>query len=221
MKKKNRKYVVIPLLLLLLLVTVGGTVAWLTATNTKTNTFTVGQFNVPEKMPNGTTDNTEGFLVEPSWDTTAAHKLLPGVTFAKDPMVGLGEGSEPAVVYIQVDNDLTNKVYFTLNNGWTAVSGCTTAAATGAPANSYTSGLFKYSSILEPAASGDTYTNALFSNVVVASDAQNSDITVQSGDPEITVKSFIHQAYDASGQAISDADVIKPAAVTALGATCN
>ena len=218
MKKKNKKYVVIPLLLLLLLVTVGGTVAWLTATNTKTNTFTVGQFNEPENMPNSQDPNTDGFLVEPSWDTSVSHKLLPGVTFAKDPMVGLGEGSEPAVVYIQVDNDLTNKVYFTLNNGWAPVSGCTTA---GSANGTYTSGLFKYSQVLTPAASGDTYTTALFSNVVVVSDAQESDITVQSGDPEITVKSFIHQAYDASGQAIDDTTVIKPAAVTALGATCS
>lgn len=219
MKKKNRKYVVIPLLLLLLLVTVGGTVAWLTATNTKTNTFTVGQFNVPAKLPDGQTANTEkSYLVEPSWDTTAAHKLLPGVIFAKDPTVGLGAGSESAVVYIQVDNDLTNKVYFTLNNGWTAVSGCTTA---GSASGTYTSGLFKYSNVLTPTASGDTYTTPLFNSIVVADDAQESDITVQSGDPEIVVKSFIHQANDASGQPIDDTNVIKPAAVTALGATCN
>lgn len=218
MKKKNRKYVVIPLLLLLLLVAVGGTVAWLTATNTRTNTFTVGSFNVPEKLPDGQNANTEHeFLVEPAWNTEDAHKLLPGVTFAKDPTVGLGAKSEAGVVYMYVTNNLSNKVYFTLGNGWAPVDGYTTA---GSANGTYTSGLFKYTNILTPAASGDTWTTPLFSNVVVDNTAEESDITVQSGDPQIVVKSFIHQAYNASGQAISDTEILT-AAKTALGVPAN
>lgn len=223
MKKKNRKYVVIPLLLLLLLVTVGGTVAWLTATNSKTNTFTVGKFVIPEKLPDGSTDNEENsYLVEPAWDTTADHKLLPGKTYAKDPTVGLGAESEPGVVYVYVTNNLSNKVYFTLGNGWAPVTGYATPAVSGAPANSYTSGLFKYTSVLTPATSGDTWTTPLFNAVVVDSTAGDSDITVQGGgEPQIVVKSFIHQAYDASNNAIDEATVILPAVKTTLGVPAN
>ena len=219
MKKKNRKYVVIPLLLLLLLVTVGGTVAWLTATNTKTNTFTVGKFVKPAKTPDGTANNLDEFLTEPSWVTTAEHKLLPGVTYAKDPYVGIGKGSEDAVVYVQVTNPFSNKVYFTINEGWEAVPGETTVAATGAPANSYTSGLFKYTAGLNNATSGEVWTTTpLFSNVVVANNATDVDFSVPQGtDPAITVKSFIHQAKDGSGQPIDDTTVILPAAKAAFG----
>ena len=214
MKKKNRKYVVIPLLLLLLLVTVGGTVAWLTATNSKTNTFTVGKFVIPEKLPDGTTDNEENsYLVEPDWDTDDAHKLLPGATFAKDPTVGLGPKSEAGVAYMYVTNNLSNKVYFTLGNGWEPVTGYATA---GSANGTYTSGLFKYTTILAPGDSSDVWTTPLFSNVVVDSTAGDSDITVQSGDPEIVVKSFIHQAKNQSGQAIDEATVILPAVKAAF-----
>lgn len=213
MKKKNRKYVVIPLLLLLLLVTVGGTVAWLTATNTKTNTFTVGKFVKPEKLPNSETANPDQFLTEPSWNTAVDHKLLPGVTYAKDPYVGIGEGSEDAVVYVYVTNAFSDKVYFTINTGWEAVANETTVAATGAPANSYTSGLFKYTAGLNNATSGDVWTTTpLFSNVVVANNATDVDFSVPQGtDPAITVKSFIHQAKDGSGQAISDTEILTAA----------
>ena len=213
MKKKNRKYVVIPLLLLLLLVTVGGTVAWLTATNTKTNTFTVGKFVKPAKTPDGTANNLDEFLTEPSWVTTAEHKLLPGVTYAKDPYVGIGKGSEDAVVYVQVTNPFSNKVYFTINEGWEAVPGETTVAATGAPANSYTSGIFKYTAGLTNATEGDVWTTKpLFSKIQVANDAQDSDYTVAQGvDPSIVVKSFIHQAKDGSNQPISDATILSAA----------
>lgn len=211
MKKKNRKYVVIPLLLLLLLVTVGGTVAWLTATNTKTNTFTVGKFVKPEKLPNSETANPDQFLTEPSWVTTAEHKLLPGVSFDKDPYVGIGKGSEDAVVYVQVTNPFSNKVYFTINTGWEAVANETTSGSAGT--GTYTSGIFKYTAGLSNATSGDVWTTTpLFSKIQVANDAQDSDYTVAQGvDPSIVVKSFIHQAKDGSNQPISDATILSAA----------
>jgi len=224
MKKKNTKYVVIPLLLLLLLVTVGGTVAWLTHTDERINSFTVGSFNLPSTDPvTHNAKNLTQFLDEPSWSTAASHKLIPGITYAKDPYVGIGEGSEDAVVYVYVDNHFSDKVYFTINNGWTAVSGETKAAATGAPANSYTSGLFKYTAGLTNAASADVWTaTPLFSEIVVADDAVDADFTpANNGTRDIVVKSFIHQAKDGEGQAISEDEVILPAAKTALGVPAN
>lgn len=211
MKKKNRKYVVIPLLLLLLLVTVGGTVAWLTATNTKTNTFTVGKFVKPAKTPDGTANNLDEFLTEPSWVTSAEHKLLPGVSFDKDPYVGIGKGSEDAVVYVQVTNPFSNKVYFTINEGWEAVANETTPGSAGT--GTYTSGIFKYTAGLSNATAGDVWTTKpLFSKIQVANDAQDSDYTVAQGvDPSIVVKSFIHQAKDGSNQPISDATILSAA----------
>lgn len=122
-KRSNRKLIVLCLLLVLLLAaTAFGTMAWLTASSSVTNTFTVGNFNEPKPNPEnpGTDENPtpepdpgsgvnpedpeyapnfSGYLYEPSWDTTAEHKLVPGGSLYKDPYVGIGKDSEDAVVY--------------------------------------------------------------------------------------------------------------------------
>ena len=223
MKKKNRKYVVTPLLLLLLLVTVGGTVAWLTAKSSVKNSFTVGSFNLPTTDPTDPTKVKEQtqFLDEPSWVSNDPHKLLPGVTYDKDPYVGIGKGSEDAVVYVYVKNAFTkngaNSVYFTINDGWEAVSNTVSGAG---GTGSYVSGLFKYTAGLTNAANADVWTTKpLFSEIVVSNNAKSTDFEIAEGFDEgaITVESFIHQAKDGEGKAISDTEVILPAAKTAFG----
>lgn len=211
--KTNKKKMLILVLLLALLIGVGSTVAWLTSVDTIVNEFTVGEFNSPTTDPENpsTTITIDGNLYEKGWNPNETHKLLPGVSFAKQPYVGVGEGSEEAVVYIYVDNDFSNKVYFTVNSGWTPVSGHTTA---GSLANSYTSGLFKYNSNLD-SSSADDWTTPLFDEVIVADDATTEDLTPSGSTYNITVKSFIHQAKDASGTAISSA-TIESAAIAAL-----
>lgn len=230
MEKNNKKKLLIPLLLLLLLVGVGGTVAWLTSTSTLTNNFTVGSFTEPTTDPvtpttlledeiEAGTGSLDGNLFEKSWKKNDEHKLLPGVTFAKDPYVGIGPNSEDAVVYVYVENNLSNKVYFTINTGWEAVTGYTKAGYTpeGVQEVRYTSGLFKYTAGLT-ASTSDVWTTApLFSQVVIDASANNSDFEVEAGkDTTITVKSFLHQAKDASGNNIDDATVIRPAVIEAF-----
>lgn len=220
---KNKKKLLVPLLLLVLLVVVGGTVAWLTKTNTLTNSFSVGSFTEPTTDPEDSsvllaneTGSLDGNLFEKSWVSSAEHKLLPGETFAKDPYVGIGPNSEDAVVYVYVENTLSNKVYFTINNGWEAVTNETTA---GSASGTYTSGLFKYTNGLTASTSADVWTSTpLFSQVVVDQSATATDFTPSSGnDRAITVKSFLHQAKDASDNTIDDTTVILPAAKAAFG----
>ena len=142
---------------------------------------------------------------------------MPGTTYQKDPYVGIGPGSEDGVVYVYVENNFTNtdKIYFTINNGWEAVAGKTTA---GAVSGSYKSGLFKYSAGLVGKTNEDSWTTTpLFTNIVVADDATSDDFEVAQGqDTAVTVKSFIHQAKDSSGADIS-ASEIQSAAETAFG----
>lgn len=214
MKEKMKKKNVLLLVLLLLLVTVamGGTIAWLTQVSTVTNSFTVGSFENPTTSPTdpSVAISLEGNLYEPSWDKNAEHKLLPGVTYAKDPYVGIGKGSEDAVVYVYVDNTLSNKVYFTLNAGWEAVTDETTA---GSKAGTYTSGLFKYTAGLTGAATADVWTTTpLFSEVVTDDTAGITDFTPASGDePQIVVSSLVHQAKDGAGNKIDDATILSAA----------
>lgn len=230
---KNKKKLLLPLLLLVLLVAVGGTVAWLTSTSELTNNFTVGSFTEPTTDPTDPTTlladeieagpgSLDGNLFEKSWDPEATHKLLPGVEFAKDPYVGIGPNSEDAVVYVYVDNNASNKVYFTINTGWEAVTGYTTPGYTpdGVQETRYTSGLFKYTAGLTASASADVWTTSpLFSKVTVdatagANDGGETDFP-QGNNTRIVVKSFLHQAKDSNGDSI-DATTILNAAKTAF-----
>lgn len=230
MKKSNKKKLILPVLLLLLLVGIGTTVAWLTSTSELTNNFTVGSFNVPTTDPEDETEELDttngslnGNLYEKSWNVKDEHKLTPGVSFNKDPYVGIGPDSEDAVVYLYVENNFSNaennysnKVYFAINDGWEAVENETTS---GPENGTYTSGLFKYSNVLESDDEKDSWTTEpLFSRVVVADDANTEDFTPAQGkNSTITVKSFLHQANDASGNAIDNNTVILPAVKTAFG----
>ena len=208
-ERRNKKTVaVIVFALLLAFLVTGGTIAWLTRTSTLSNTFTVGSFTTPTTDPTDPTEtiSIDGNLYEPSWDESEEHKLLPSATFDKDPYVGIGAGSEDAVVYVNVENNFSNKVYFTINSGWTPVSGCTTA---GSESGTYTSGLFKYTAGLTGDEDDDVWTSTpLFSEIVVADDAEDTDFEVGAGnDTEIVVSSFIHQAKDSSGTAISSTTI--------------
>ena len=210
---RNKKMYIILGLLLILLIGLGGTVAWLTSTSTLTNEFTVGEVTSPTTDPTDPTETISitGNLYEPSWDAAETHKLIPGVTFAKDPYVGIGRGSEESIVYLYIDNDFSNKVYFTINSGWSPVTGHVTE---GSESGTYTSGLFKYNSTLN-ASNGDAWTQTpLFSRVVVANNANTEDFTTIST-TNITVKSLVHQAKDASGNDIPAA-TIEAAAIDIL-----
>lgn len=67
---------------------IGGMLAYFTDTDTKTNTFTVGNVDIT--------------LEEPKWDADVEHVLMPGTTFAKDPTVK-NVGSESAYMFLTID----------------------------------------------------------------------------------------------------------------------
>lgn len=231
-KKSTKKVLMLSVVALLLVASITmGTIAWLTVKDSLTNTFTIGNFTKPEdpddipKPQPGVDDEAEpniglgGYMIEPSWDTRAEaeHKLVPGGTLLKDPYVGIGKGSEDAVVYVYVDNPfLSESVYFKLSDGWEAVEGQVTE---GTEDGTYVSGLFKYvnddeTGILVASATDDSWTTRpVFYNVIVDDDANIEDLDVTN--KEITVSCFIHQAYDGTGAPIS-ADEIEAAAIDAL-----
>lgn len=244
-KRNGKKAAVLAALALLLVACVAmGTMAWLTATDELTNTFTVGEFKEPDtdddtttpdkdpSAPDVATPNVSGYMIEPSWDTTAEHKLVPGGSLYKDPYVGIGKGSEDAVVYVYVDNPFKdNSVYFQLNTtNWQPVTGHVAPAngeitdGTSTVTNAYTGGLFKYTPGLTASDSQDVWTTKpVFTKVNVNENAVAEDFAIGddgSGAKEITVKCFIHQAKDGDGQAI-EAATIEAAAIAALVPTGN
>ena len=99
--KTARKVLVLALCAVLLVsATIMGTMAYLTSSDTVTNTFTVG--NVQIKLDEAKA-NADGSLV-PNADRVKAnsYKLLPGHTYNKDPMVTVLNGSESSYVKMTV-----------------------------------------------------------------------------------------------------------------------
>ena len=87
--KKNKLF--IPIMVLILVIgVVGGTLAWLTdKTETKVNTFTVGDINI-------TLD-----------ETTSVYKMVPGNTIDKDPSITVKGNSEKCYLFVKVDENGT------------------------------------------------------------------------------------------------------------------
>ncbi len=100
MKKTRKILAMAACAILLVCISVGATVAYLTSTDTVTNTFTVGKVAI--KLDEAKA-NADGSLVEGADRVKAnSYKLLPGHTYNKDPMVTVLKDSEPAYIKMTV-----------------------------------------------------------------------------------------------------------------------
>ncbi len=200
MRTKTKSIMTVCLAVALICAAVMGTIAYMTATDSKTNTFTVGSFSRPATGPTGEDVSLEGYIYEPQWDSADSHQLVPGKSVVKDPYVGIGAGSEEAYVYVYIDNrtlkdNVVDKyVTFTPNSGWEPVAG---QVIEGDNAGTYVSGMFRYSSRLAPGADTDAWTSAVFEKINVAGSATYADF--QENNPTMTVYAYIHQAKNDNG----------------------
>ena len=93
---------------LLVAASVMGTLAYLTSTDSVTNTFTVGKVAI--KLDEAKA-NTDGSLVAGAARVKAnSYKLLPGHTYNKDPMVTVLAGSEPSYIKMTVTFSKANEL---------------------------------------------------------------------------------------------------------------
>lgn len=184
---RNKRKIVLTVVLVLALIAaaITGTYAWLTAQDRAQNTFTVGEFNEPSVKPDpsnpdepGSDSSTDGFLTETKWVDFS--KVYQGAEIAKNPNVGIGEGSDDAYVFVYVDNNTqtsygdiaANAPYFFLNKGWEEV--VADSINVGESQTAYTGGLFVYKGGTEPnsyifkaSENADDYTGEVFSKVIV------------------------------------------------------
>lgn len=166
-KKNRRNAIIAALAVLVVALAVGGTIAWLTASNSVTNTFTVGQItqpdpDVPDK-PNPDLpdpgkeddDGTDASLTGNIYELfTPNSPIVPGDDTRKEPYIGIGKDSEDAFVFVYVENAMTTMGQensnvtaadlpcFKLADGWAPVSDHATPATM--EGGYYTSGLFKW-----------------------------------------------------------------------------
>ena len=222
--KKKKRYGIIAALLLLVLAAGVGTYAWLTATQSLENVFTVGSFGPTDKKPDlidpekpGSDENNGAYLFETKWVKDS--KIVPGATADKNPNVGIKKGSDNAYVFIYVKNAMVNEgtaaddtPYFTLNNNWKPVDGKVFTSGDG----KYLSGLFMYAkgAAAGPAVLGakeadaDVYTGELFSKVVFPGTLDGSKVA---NNPKMVVSAYIFGAdqkgeeTDAAANALNQA----------------
>lgn len=159
----------VSMMMMLMIVTVGGTVAWLTAsTDTVENVFTTSDINIT-LLENKLEYGEDG---KPKLDTTnwvegnANYKMVPGLVLPKNPTVTVLSGSEPCYVFVKVEEvaasipgaegaeptskAFTNYISYEMNlgeNAWKEVVGV--------------SGVYYYK---QPATTADTVLPALIKN---------------------------------------------------------
>lgn len=108
MKTKRKALLLTFCAVLLVVASVLGTIAYLTANDTVTNTFTVGQVAINLDEAKVTED---GKAVTPDERVKAnSYKLLPGHTYTKDPTVTVLSGSESSYIKMTVTFNKANEL---------------------------------------------------------------------------------------------------------------
>ena len=108
MKTKSKALLLTLCAVLLVAASVLGTMAYLTSTDTVTNTFTVGKVEI--KLDETDVTSPAGPRVQAN-----SYKLMPGTTYTKDPTVTVKAGSEESYVRMKV----------TFNNAKEIIALCT------------------------------------------------------------------------------------------------
>ena len=128
MKKKT-----LALLLALVLVfgaAVGGTIAYLTdTTDPVTNTFTVGKVDITLTETFNTDTNKDGKI--DAWQA----QLIPGTTYAKDPVVTVIADSEDCWLFVKFEEKNDAATYLNYTSNLTAANGWTQGDGTNIPSN--------------------------------------------------------------------------------------
>lgn len=112
--------------ILLVVGSIAGTVAYLTSTDTVTNTFTVG--NVAITLDEAKVD-VYGVVDGTDRVKENTYKLIPGHSYTKDPVIHVQAGSEKSYLFVKITDEIaaiqdTKTIAEQLTaNGWTLLDG--------------------------------------------------------------------------------------------------
>ena len=165
----KKRLIIVVAIALVCVLAVGGTIAWLTASASVTNTFTVGKIAIT--------------LTEPAW--AVGSKIYPGAVIGKDPTITVTAGSEDCYVYAMVDNQLNGTVAgateLGVHSDWTAIG------------TSGTKTVYRYKTIVLYNAANQALT-PVFTAVTVSETAVTEDNIAQLNNGKIEVKAYAHQS---------------------------
>jgi len=163
---KKRKFLLAAVALLLIF-GIGSTIAYLTDTDTATNTFTIGGVDIT--------------LTEPNWVATSGENIVPGQTITKDPTITNVSTTNDAYVFMKVEVPCTTtstpaprEIFtYTVNSSWTEIPSAATTCTNGKATHVYYYG----SGSLSALAKNNTATPALFAQVKLVQDLTNDELT--------------------------------------------
>ena len=191
----NKKKTILAAVVLLLVFVVGGAIAYFTDTDTKTNTFTIGNVDITLTEPawtelDSTTDANDNDIPD------AAEDMMPGETVAKDPTINNVSTKNPAYVFMKVEVPCSNIIAtddpndeetpvelftYSVNEGWTELTSakvaCSTAGSTATHVYYYgdSTTLTKLAKAAND--STPTATPALFNSVTLRGTLKSTDIS--------------------------------------------
>ena len=182
---------------------IGGTLAWLTSTDTVTNTFTVGKVDISISEPN--TEFTDSSQI----------MLTPGAPSVKDPTITVEAGSVDSYVFAKVTNDFGDDMEIAYNTEkWVLV-----------PTTGGAEGVSVYRYLGEIAATGATAKTLepVFTSVTLKGDAidvngdsASSDIAAYFDGKDITIDAY---AIQADGLTVEEGEEVWMAAYDTLAST--
>lgn len=198
MKTRSKALLLTLCAVLLVAATIFGTMAYLTSTDTVTNTFTVGKVNI--KLDEAKA-NPDGTLVEGAERVKAnEYKLLPGHTYNKDPMVTVLSGSESSYVKMTVTFSKANELdaifapdganLTSIFNGYDAANWIAKGNTKGAD-NTRTYEFWYKEAVAAPTA--DVALDALFDSITVPGEITGAQLATIAG-MTITVNAYAIQA---------------------------
>lgn len=207
MKTRSKALLLTLCAVLLVAATIFGTMAYLTSTDTVTNTFTVGKVNI--KLDEAKA-NMDGSLVANAERVKAnSYKLLPGHTYNKDPMVTVLSGSESSYVKMTVTFSKANELdaifapdganLTRIFNGYDASNWIAKGNTKDATANTRTYEFWYKEAVAAPTA--DVALDALFDSITVPGEITGAQLATIEG-MTITVNAY---AIQADGFANADA----------------
>ena len=184
----NKKKIIIASLVLLLVFAVGGAIAYFTDSESKTNTFTIGNVDIS--------------LTEANWSTTdannnnvpdAAENVVPGQSIPKDPVIKNESTTNPAYVFAKVEVPCTTgstpvEIFsYTPANTWTELTSAAVACTSGGTATHvYYYGTGGTLSSL----AANTAAPALFTSITVSSQVTGANSEGLTGNKNVVVTGY-------------------------------
>lgn len=125
MKTRSKALVLTLCAVLLVVATVMGTLAYLTSTDSVTNTFTVGKVALTLDEAKV---NLNGEAVTPAERVREnTYKLIPGHSYTKDPTVHVDAASENSYIFVKVENGISALEAAKVENGYQPIADQITA----------------------------------------------------------------------------------------------